>query len=177
MCQSSLLAATEKTGSENVFLTKYRSLKNNVYMSPYWEGKKKKVAFCHCDIDTWAAELPQSATSVAISHIRTWVPRRSSNIMHFWWIFSSHCNRVERWTVKTKIHVKKNVLFLNNSITEYSNCVTCSGQYIRPLTFPISAPVTRNPKHWSHNHQSVLRFDLVTTNVFNLEKRKEKNIS
>lgn len=42
ICQSSLLAATEKTGSENVFLTKYRSLKNNVYMSPYWEGKKKK---------------------------------------------------------------------------------------------------------------------------------------
>lgn len=42
MCQSSLLAATEKTGSENVFLTKYRSLKNNVYMSPYWGGKKKK---------------------------------------------------------------------------------------------------------------------------------------
>lgn len=69
---------------------------------------------------------------------------------------------------------EKNVLFLNNSITEHSKCVTCSGQYIRPLTFHSSAPVTRNPKHWSHNHQSVLRFDLVATNVFNLEKRKKK---
>lgn len=69
---------------------------------------------------------------------------------------------------------EKNLLYLNNSITEYLKCVTCLGQYIRPLTFHISAPVTRNPKHWSYNHQSVLRFDLVTTNVFNLEKRKEK---
>lgn len=88
------------------FSNKYRSLKNNVFMSPYWEGKKKSgfLPLWYWHMSRWAAAECDQCGTQPYTYMGA---KKEFNNMHFWWIFSSHCNRVERWTVKTKIHVKK----------------------------------------------------------------------
>lgn len=62
---------------------------------------------------------------------------------------------------------KRQIIFFFSR--QYLKCVTCFGQFIRRWTFPISAALECQPERWSYNNLSVHRFDLVTTNVFNLK--------